>query len=37
MRDKKGRMRKDDPSEMHHLAGEGAEYTAFVYYELEIE
>ncbi|KAL1955119.1 hypothetical protein VTO42DRAFT_8983 [Malbranchea cinnamomea] len=37
-RDKKGRVRKDDPSEMQHLVGEGGgEYTAYVYYELDIE
>ncbi|EFW13922.1 Vacuolar ATP synthase subunit C [Coccidioides posadasii str. Silveira] len=38
IRDKKGRVRKDD-SDMQHLAGGegGAEYTAYVYYEFEIE
>ncbi|WEW55841.1 Vacuolar ATP synthase subunit C [Emydomyces testavorans] len=38
VRDKKGRVRKDD-SDMQHLAGGegGAEYTAYVYYEFEIE
>jgi V-type H+-transporting ATPase subunit C len=36
-RDKKGRVRKDDPADMQHLGGEASEYTAFVYYELEIE
>ncbi|KAL1985165.1 hypothetical protein VTN96DRAFT_8187 [Rasamsonia emersonii] len=37
-RDKKGRVKKDDPSDVH-VAGEagGAEYTAFVYYELEFD
>jgi hypothetical protein len=37
-RDKKGRVKKDDPSEMH-AAGEaaGAEYTPFVYYEFEVD
>ncbi|KAI1932764.1 Vacuolar ATP synthase subunit C [Ophidiomyces ophidiicola] len=38
IRDKKGRVRKDE-SEMQHLAsGEsGADYTAYVYYEFEFE
>lgn len=36
-RDKKGRVKKDDPSEMHG-AGEGsADYTAYVYYEFEFQ
>ncbi|KAI9371390.1 hypothetical protein BJX61DRAFT_29103 [Aspergillus egyptiacus] len=34
-RDKKGRVKKEDPSEMHGLEGGGAEYTAYVYYEFE--
>ncbi|KAJ5620496.1 hypothetical protein N7510_004480 [Penicillium lagena] len=35
-RDKKGRVKRDDPSEMH-AAGEGggADYTAYVFYEFE--
>ncbi|KAK2752750.1 Vacuolar ATP synthase subunit C [Onygenales sp. PD_40] len=40
VRDKKGRVRKDDPSEMHisGAGGEGGgEYTAYVYYEIEFE
>ncbi|EEH17932.1 hypothetical protein PABG_00495 [Paracoccidioides brasiliensis Pb03] len=40
-RDKKGRVRKDDPMDMHHVSGTGeggaAEFTAFVYYEIEFE
>lgn len=37
-RDKKGRVRKDDPTDFEHLAGEaGGEYTAFVYFELDVE
>ncbi|KAL4893999.1 hypothetical protein BDV59DRAFT_19823 [Aspergillus ambiguus] len=32
-RDKKGRVKRDDPGEMH--GGEGGEYTAYVYYEFE--
>lgn len=37
-RDKKGRVKKDDPNEMQ-VAGEGggADYTAYVYYEFEFE
>ena len=38
-RDKKGRVRKDDP-ELQHLGGAGenaAEYTAYVYYEFQFE
>ncbi|KAL5339801.1 hypothetical protein BJX70DRAFT_362546 [Aspergillus crustosus] len=34
-RDKKGRVKKDDPNEMHAVEGGGAEYTAYVYYEFE--
>lgn len=34
-RDKKGRVKRDDPSEMH-AGGEGsAEYTPYVFYEFE--
>jgi V-type H+-transporting ATPase subunit C len=33
-RDKKGRMQRDDPGEMH-ATGEGAEYTPYVFYEFE--
>lgn len=39
-RDKKGRVRKDDPSELQQAAGGeggGGEYTAYVYYEFEFE
>ncbi|KAL1973600.1 hypothetical protein VTN31DRAFT_6235 [Thermomyces dupontii] len=36
LRDKKGRVKKDDPSEMH-IVGEGAEYTAYVCYEFDFE
>ncbi|EED24136.1 vacuolar ATP synthase subunit c [Talaromyces stipitatus ATCC 10500] len=37
-RDKKGRVKKDDPNEMQ-VAGEGggADYTAYVYYEFKFE
>ncbi|KAJ5898183.1 hypothetical protein N7504_008471 [Penicillium tannophilum] len=36
-RDKKGRVKKDDPNEMHG-AGEGsAEYTPYVFYEFEFQ
>ncbi|KAL4872802.1 hypothetical protein BDV12DRAFT_182807 [Aspergillus spectabilis] len=34
-RDKKGRVKKDDPNEMHAVEGGGAEYTAYVYYDFE--
>ncbi|KKK14520.1 vacuolar ATP synthase subunit c [Aspergillus rambellii] len=35
-RDKKGRVKKDDPNEMHAGGeGSGAEYTPYVYYEFE--
>ncbi|KAL3480174.1 hypothetical protein BJX99DRAFT_36041 [Aspergillus californicus] len=34
-RDKKGRVKKEDPNEMHAVEGGGAEYTAFVYYDFE--
>ncbi|KAJ5279759.1 hypothetical protein N7478_005131 [Penicillium angulare] len=33
-RDKKGRVKKDDPNEMHGTEG-GADYTAYVFYEFE--
>ncbi|EGD91701.1 hypothetical protein H112_00810 [Trichophyton rubrum D6] len=38
-RDKKGRVRKDDPNEMQQVGvpDTAAEYTAFVYYEFEVE
>lgn len=40
-RDKKGRVRKDDPIDMQHVGGAGesasGEYTAYVYYEMEFE
>ncbi|KAL1961943.1 hypothetical protein VTN77DRAFT_724 [Rasamsonia byssochlamydoides] len=36
-RDKKGRVKRDDPSELHAAGEVGAEYTAFVYYEFEFE
>ncbi|PGH01351.1 V-type H+-transporting ATPase subunit C [Blastomyces parvus] len=40
-RDKKGRVRKDDPMDMQHVSGAGesgaGEYTAYVYYEMEFE
>ena len=35
-RDKKGRVKKDDISDLHG-GGESAEYTAFVYYEFDFE
>ncbi|KAL4766221.1 H(+)-transporting V1 sector ATPase subunit C [Aspergillus foveolatus] len=34
-RDKKGRVKKDDPNEMHGVEGGGADYTAYVYYDFE--
>ncbi|KAL5002737.1 hypothetical protein BDV10DRAFT_157401 [Aspergillus recurvatus] len=34
-RDKKGRVKKEDPNEMHGVEGGGAEYTAYVYYDFE--
>ncbi|KAL4809566.1 hypothetical protein BDV18DRAFT_132348 [Aspergillus unguis] len=34
-RDKKGRVKKEDPSEMHGVEGGGADYTAYVYYDFE--
>ncbi|KAL4916221.1 hypothetical protein BDW62DRAFT_186668 [Aspergillus aurantiobrunneus] len=34
-RDKKGRVKKDDPNEMHAVEGGGAEYMAYVYYDFE--
>ncbi|KAK2750332.1 Vacuolar ATP synthase subunit C [Myotisia sp. PD_48] len=38
VRDKKGRVRKDDPADFHQVGGDAAaEYTAFVYYEFDIE
>ncbi|PGH12183.1 hypothetical protein AJ80_06803 [Polytolypa hystricis UAMH7299] len=39
-RDKKGRVRKDDPAELQNVSGtaeSGAEYTAYVYYEFVFE
>jgi V-type H+-transporting ATPase subunit C len=39
-RDKKGRVKKDDQAmaaEMQAASGGGEEYTAFVYYEFELE
>ncbi|CRG85042.1 V-type H+-transporting ATPase subunit C [Talaromyces islandicus] len=37
-RDKKGRVKKDDPNDMQAAGeGAGAEYTAYVYYEFEFE
>ncbi|KAJ5939701.1 hypothetical protein N7454_003288 [Penicillium verhagenii] len=35
-RDKKGRVKKDDPNEMHGAEG-GAEYTPYVFYEFEFQ
>jgi Vacuolar H+-ATPase V1 sector, subunit C len=36
-RDKKGRVKKDNPEDLH-AAGEGsAEYTPYVYYEFQFE
>jgi V-type H+-transporting ATPase subunit C len=35
-RDKKGRVQRDDPSDMHPGGeGAGAEYTPYVFYEFE--
>jgi V-type H+-transporting ATPase subunit C len=34
-RDKKGRMQRDDPGEMHATGEGGAEYTPYVFYEFE--
>ncbi|KAL4780469.1 hypothetical protein BJX76DRAFT_337980 [Aspergillus varians] len=34
-RDKKGRVKKEDPNEMHGVEGGSAEYTAYVYYDFE--
>lgn len=34
-RDKRGRVKKDDPGDMPVGEGGGAEYTAYVYYEFE--
>ncbi|KAL2872019.1 H(+)-transporting V1 sector ATPase subunit C [Aspergillus lucknowensis] len=34
-RDKKGRVKKEDPNELHTVEGGGAEYTAYVYYDFE--
>ncbi|RDW76460.1 H(+)-transporting V1 sector ATPase subunit C [Aspergillus mulundensis] len=34
-RDKKGRVKKEDPNEMHGVEGGGADYTAYVYYDFE--
>ncbi|KAL2808771.1 hypothetical protein BJX63DRAFT_18902 [Aspergillus granulosus] len=34
-RDKKGRVKKEDPNELHAVEGAGAEYTAYVSYDFE--
>ncbi|KAL4947011.1 hypothetical protein BDW69DRAFT_179215 [Aspergillus filifer] len=34
-RDKKGRVKKEDPNEMQAVEGGSAEYTAYVYYDFE--
>ena len=34
-RDKKGRMQRDDPGEMHAGGEGGADYTPYVFYEFE--
>ncbi|KAL2858315.1 hypothetical protein BJX68DRAFT_228405 [Aspergillus pseudodeflectus] len=34
-RDKKGRVKKDDPNELHAVEGAAAEYTAYVSYDFE--
>ncbi|OOQ85408.1 V-type proton ATPase subunit C [Penicillium brasilianum] len=36
-RDKKGRVKRDDPNEMHAGTEGSAEYTPYVYYEFEFE
>ncbi|KAJ5880936.1 uncharacterized protein N7473_011989 [Penicillium subrubescens] len=36
-RDKKGRVKRDDPNEMHMGAEGSAEYTPYVYYEFEFQ
>ncbi|GLI74400.1 vacuolar ATP synthase subunit C [Penicillium ochrochloron] len=36
-RDKKGRVKRDDPNEMHTGAEGSAEYTPYVYYEFEFQ
>ncbi|KAJ5370520.1 uncharacterized protein N7496_006612 [Penicillium cataractarum] len=36
-RDKKGRVKRDDPNEMHAGAEGSAEYTPYVYYEFEFQ
>lgn len=36
-RDKKGRVKKDEPSDLHVAGEAGAEYTPYVYYEFQFE
>ncbi|EPS32277.1 hypothetical protein POX_d05560 [Penicillium oxalicum] len=36
-RDKKGRVKRDDPSEMHATGEGNADYTPYVYYEFEFQ
>ncbi|KAJ9389618.1 hypothetical protein DTO063F5_2111 [Paecilomyces variotii] len=36
-RDKKGRVKKDDPGELHAAGEGGAEYTPYVYYEFQFD